>query len=344
VHTLALTRAGHVWSCGYGLYGQTALQTLGQIVEPARVPGVERITLVSAGGNISLTVAADSRLWSWGDSLLCPHENDSEPGSDTQDAMHIPRALELASFGGFAVLSVSVGLWHSAAMMAAGELWTWGLGFNGCLGLSTLPLQQYTFYATQRVGAGAFAGAHVLVSACAIEHTFVLTDSGAVWTCGAGHTCALGHADMGACHVRTRIAQARSGGSRVVSVVAGSRASMAVTAEGVLYSWGTGALGHGSMHNAVRVPTAVTVTFVPGTSAGLTCSIPPGHCVSMCMGAHARLGAAAPQDRDSTNCVYQAMLIELFKRMATAGRSPGGAYLHMGEGLRRMVAVRLRVA
>ena len=46
---------------------------------------------------------------------------------------------------------------------------------------------------------------------------------------------------------------------------------MAVTGKGVLYSWGTSALGHGDMDERVLVPTAVPATLVPGARAGRTC-------------------------------------------------------------------------
>ena len=133
----------------------------------------------------------------------------------------------------------------------------------------------------------------------------------------------------------TRIAQTRFGDSRVVSVVAGCTISMTVTAEGVLYSWGVGALGHDAMDERVLVPTAVAATLPPGARVGRTCVIPPGHILATCMGGHARLGA---------RCIYQAMPHELFEHIAAAGRRVSGAYLHMGEGLLRLLAVRLRTA
>ena len=71
---------------------------------------------------------------------------------------------------------------------------------------------------------------------------------------------------------------------------------------------------------------------------------PPGHILALCMGVHARLGAAPTQDSDGQACVYHEMPIELLPRIAAAGHSPSGAYLHMGEGLLRMVAARLCAA
>ena len=56
----------------------------------------------------------------------------------------------------------------------------------------------------------------------------------------------------------------------------------------------------------------------------------------MCMGAHARLCGET--------CVYTSAPNDVLERIAAAGRLLSGAYLHMGEGLLRLVAVCLRKA
>ena len=142
-----------MWTCGHGLQGQTGLEQRGNITEPTQVPGVERITLVAAGPNHSVAVAADGRLWSWGDEDACPRANDERPPFCAHETQYIPRALELAIFGESAVLSVTAGQMHSAAVTAARELWTWGHGFLGPLGLGRMPFTQSAFRAPKRVGA-----------------------------------------------------------------------------------------------------------------------------------------------------------------------------------------------
>jgi len=183
-----------------------------------------------------------------------------------------------------------------------------------------------------------FAGASVLMAACGADHTVVLTDSGVVWTCGLGSDGALGHGALATCFVPTRIPQDRFGGHPIVSVAAGLNVSMAVTAASGLYSWGSGALGHGNhdMQARVMVPTVVEETLLPGSRVGRTCEILPESSMAFCMGVHERLG--------HEHCAYQSMPHELLERIVNSGRSLRGAYLHMGEGLLRMLAVRRRVA
>ena len=295
-HTLVLTRAGHVWSCGRGVDGKT-----GQAVAVAQdvltqVPGVEQIAMVVAATEYSLAVDRDGQLWSWGFASKCPRENEEPAEFPLQKTPHIPRALGPTVFGGSRVLFVSAYNIHGAVVTALGELWVWGYGTNGCLGLGQEILVEGFINVPRRVGqaaGAAFGGAAVLMAACGYDHTVVLTDSGAVWTCGSGLNGALGHGGMGTCFVPTRIPQNRFEGHRIVSVAAGLNASMTVTAEGVLYSWGSGALGHGNpdMRERVMSPTAVAATLPPGAGVGRTCSVPPGHSLAFCMSTHARLGA-----------------------------------------------------
>jgi len=103
-HTLALTRAWHVWNCGYGQVGQTGHRPTGETGVPTQVPSVERIALVAVGSHYSLEVAAEGRLWPWGDDRDCPRENDELPLFPGNWTHYVPWVLELSAFGGSAVL------------------------------------------------------------------------------------------------------------------------------------------------------------------------------------------------------------------------------------------------
>ena len=335
-YTLALTRAGHVWSCGCCHYGKTGQADPVSMDVLLQVPGVERIAMVAAGDHFSLAVASDGRLWSWGDSSLCPQKNDVPADVLPTRTPFVPRALEVSVFGGSRVLFVTAVNLTAAAASAAGELWAWGHDERGSLGLGENTHAHPESRAPRRVGA--FAGAAVLMAACGRKHMVVLTESGVVWTCGDGSLVALGHGDQRTCLVPTRIPQDRFRGGRVVCVAAGRVSSMAVTAEGVLYSWGSGALGHGhpNLQALVLVPTAVAATLPPGARVARTSAVPRGHILTFCMGALARLGG--------DGCAHASASDDVLGRIAAAGRGVSGAYAHMGEGLLRLLAVRLRAA
>jgi len=337
--TLALTRAGLVWSCGDATFGKTGQAAQVPPEALTRVLGLERIKMVVASDRASLAVAQDGRLWSWGDSSVCPLA-DVAPGGDRDNRTpHVPRALELSAFGGSRVLFAAAGVFHAAAVTEAGGLWTWGHDRSGCLGLGRMDPAHRLRRAPTRVGTGgAFAGASVLMAACGYDHTVVLADGGAVWTCGSGVSNALGHVPFVPCLVPTRVPQASFGDRPVVCVAAGLNASMAVTAEGVLHAWGTGALGHGGPDGSarIRVPTAVAATLPPGARVARTSAIAPGHSLAFMSGTFGRLGVE--------RCEYHLVPTDVLKLIVRSDPAPGGAYARMGEGLLRLLAVRLRAA
>ena len=85
----------------------------------------------------------------------------------------------------------------------------------------------------------------VSVSA-AWHHSLALTADGAVWSWGNGYHGRLGHGDNQAQLLPKKIEAFT--GQRVVAVSAGSDHSLALTADGAVWSWGSGAvgkLGHG---------------------------------------------------------------------------------------------------
>ena len=79
------------------------------------------------------------------------------------------------------------------------------------------------------------------------SHTLALSDTGELYTWGCGHSGRLGIGSMSNSNLPLFIAALE--GQRVVSIAAGSAHSIALTDEGVIYTWGKGdlgRLGHGA--------------------------------------------------------------------------------------------------
>ena len=81
-------------------------------------------------------------------------------------------------------------------------------------------------------------------------HSLALTASGAVWSWGDGFFGKLGHGDD---HAQWQPKKVEAfAGQRIVAVSAALVHSLAITADGALWSWGWGAsgkLGHGDEHD-----------------------------------------------------------------------------------------------
>jgi len=233
---------------------------------------------------------------------------------------------------------VAMGLSHGLLVTAAGGLWVWGDGPSPCMGLGHIVDPPRNCRRPRCVGspeAPQFAGVRVHMAAFGTSHMVVLTESGAVWTCGMGAHGVLGHGTEEWCFEPTRIPQALFAGRAVACVTAGREMSMAVTNDGVLYTWGRGPLGHG-VSGTLLVPTRVATTLPPGARVARTCAAPRAHMLAFCMGANARLGA--------DGCAFATASNDALSRIGAAAQGLSGAYLHMGEGLLRLVGVRRRVA
>jgi hypothetical protein len=140
------------------------------------------------------------------------------------------------------------------------------------------------------------------MAACGAAHTLVVTQDGALWACGRGFVGQLGLNDMGCLASRNAFERvggttgAACGGARFVAASAGWMHSMAVTADGALWTWGNGVqgqLGHGDKQSHL-VPTRVAAASLKDTRIGRCRPLPTDHAVALAMGTHGRLGANSP--------------------------------------------------
>jgi len=117
----------------------------------------------------------------------------------------------------------------------------------------------------------------------------VIADGGRVFSWGLGAAYVLGHGDAGNQALPKEVETLRF--ARITQVVLGHRHAAAVSAEGVLYTWGSGAhgrLGHGDLLDR-EVPVAVdffvekarrvervSACIAQGAATACVCSVSPG--------------------------------------------------------------------
>ena len=131
---------------------------------------------------------------------------------------------------------------HSLALTAEG-VWSWGGGAYGKLGHG----DQQNQLLPKKVEA--FADQRVVAVSAGGDHNLARTADGAVWSWGWGSCGKLGHGDLQN-QLRPKKVEALAG-RRVVAVSAEDH-SLAITADGSVWSWGDGGfgrLGHGDEQN-----------------------------------------------------------------------------------------------
>jgi len=233
-HSLAITADSTVWTWGNGYFGQLGHGDEQDQLLPKQVEALagQRVVAVSAGSTHSLALTADGSVWSWG------HGDDGQLGHGDMQGQSLPEKIE--AFAGQRVAAVSAGHDHSLAITADGSLWSWGDGGRGRLGHG----DEQDQLLPKKVEA--FAGQRVVAVSAGCDHSLVITADGAVWSWGAGGNGRLGHGDRQRQLLPKKVEA--FAGRHVVAVSAGSGHSIAITADGAVWSWGWGGggrLGHG---------------------------------------------------------------------------------------------------
>ena len=141
----------------------------------------------------------------------------------------VPARLETELFDGFAVVMAAVGDVHSLALTADGNVWSFGCGSWGRLGLGDICSR---LVPTKL--AGQFGGAKIAMIAAGGSHSLAVTEEGDVWSWGCGKDGCLGLA------VEDRLVPAPLGrekfeGASIVMVAAGHAHSVAVAHDGRMW-------------------------------------------------------------------------------------------------------------
>ena len=249
VHSLALTADGSVWSWGWGGEGRLGHGDEENQLLPKKVEAfaARRVVAVSAGPFHSLALAADGAVWSWGAGAY----GQLGHGDEQQDQL-LPKKVE--ALAGRRVVTVSAGGGHSLAITADGAVWSCGMGYAGQLGHGD---EQHQLLPKK---VEAFAGRRVVAVSAGAAHSLALTADGAVWSWGDGDSGQLGHDDELNQSLPKKVEDLA--GQRVVAVSAGGGHSLAITADGAVWSWGAGGLsrlGHGEDLSNQLLPKKIEV-------------------------------------------------------------------------------------
>ncbi|MDF2192142.1 T9SS type A sorting domain-containing protein [Paraflavitalea sp. CAU 1676] len=168
-HSMGITADNKLWSWGYNGDGQLGDMSTHDHAEPAIVTVIATVTKwvsVSAGGNHSLAITDNGKLWAWG------ANNYGQLGDGSFFTRTQPR--QITAITNWA--SVSAGASHSLATTADGKLMAWGRNHIGQLGDGTstdriAPIQIGSGTNWTSVSAGA-------------AHTIGSTADGKIWTWG----------------------------------------------------------------------------------------------------------------------------------------------------------------
>ena len=353
-HQLLLTASGRVYSFGNLESGVLGYGVPLQKNMPLRVAAggldIVVVVMVAAGGGHSVALDDSGSIWTWGNPAhgALGHGPETIPVTSANPRPYLntsrythaftsPRRLDGAVPGRVVMISARGAC--CAAVDADGSVWMWGHGSCGQLGLgdtadrnTPTQLDPAVFAARARAGAGGAgagaggAGSAARSVACGGLHTLVVTQDGMLWAFGSGQHGQLGCGGSvcaGGALLPLRV-EFFDQHAAVVSAAANGSQSVAVTADGRIYTWG------GDERLTRPRPVDALAHMHAGPHQGLC----PALALGLAMSTHLRLGRASGTGR--CRCLCNALPEDLLRRLcAMSGGLAGPA--GRSEGIKRLV-------
>jgi len=230
-HTCTITMGtGEVWCWGRNAVGQIAGMGTGDTTTPRVAPGAPAARRIAAGGFHTCAVDLGGDVWCWGGNA------DGQCGTGGASSSERTPSRVLGVSG---AVDVSVGDFHSCALIDGGTVRCWGRNASGQCGDSTTSATRAT--AVSVVGA---AGAISLFSGD--DHTCILSGAGALSCWGLDDRGQVGDG-MGGDTQTTAIPAI--GVPPFVDFAAGRKHTCGAEANGTVHCWGEnvdGQLGDGT--------------------------------------------------------------------------------------------------
>lgn len=264
-HTLVVTKNGHLYAFGLGKGGRLGLgdDQLQQCPLPTRVLGPlqrRRVVNVAAAENHSLCVTEEGNVFSWGSNRFGQLGDSNVHVSS--GSRSLPRRVD--DLKQIPCVAVAAGERHSVALSRKGEVYVWGDNACGQLGIP----RRSGIQKVQRVESlwkSSSVSKIAIAIAAAEQSTLVLTAASATGTSHVNSVYEWGHGNHVPIRVHFETARPKSGNSsgsisrqeRVVNptaIACGKYHNVALTSEGLVYTWGLHAesLGRSSKSNSVN--------------------------------------------------------------------------------------------
>ncbi|RDD42658.1 E3 ubiquitin-protein ligase HERC2 [Trichoplax sp. H2] len=222
--TFIVTNDGCIYVCGHGQDGRLGLGTVNHVVIPRPIYLKVFITKVASFycGQHALALTGNGIVLSWGSNIYGQLGH-----GHCRNVIH-PTVIDTISSKH--IVDIACGSDSSAAISDSGELFTWGCGFQGCLGHGDTE----TYKLPKKVEA--FKDYHVSKIACGCWHMLAIVNQNRIWSWGHGHYGQLGNGQSANCLQPILVEQLPH--ILWAKVICGWDISFALSQDGYIWSWG----------------------------------------------------------------------------------------------------------
>lgn len=184
-----------------------------------------------------------TELFSWGSGT------NYQLGTGNEHIQKLPCKID--SLHGSFIKLVSASKFHSVAVSAHGQVYTWGFGRGGRLGHPDFDIHSgQAAVITPRQVIFGLGSRRVRAVAAAKHHTVIATEGGEVFTWGSNREGQLGYTSVDTQPTPRRVSSLRS---KIVDVAAANKHTAVVSESGEIFTWGCnreGQLGYGTSNSA----------------------------------------------------------------------------------------------
>lgn len=249
-HTTAYSESRmEVYSWGWGDFGRLGHGNSSDLFTPLPIKALHslRIKQIACGDSHCLAVTVEGEVQSWG------RNQNGQLGLGTTEDSLVPQKLQ--AFEGVLIKMVAAGAEHSVAVAEDGELYGWGWGRYGNLGLG----DRNDRLIPEKVATVDLQGEKMVMVACGWRHTISVSSSGTLYSYGWSKYGQLGHGDFKDHLVPCQLEALRE--SFISQISGGWRHTMALTSDGKLFGWGWNKFGQVGVGDNVDHCSPVQVKF-----------------------------------------------------------------------------------